>query len=122
MNIINYKIFLLILVTVLLLQSCATNELWQRTKVEEYVQVSMQDISEAELKSKGVTYYKDDTFELFFIEYNSIGKLDNYSLRILLTPLSVPVDVVTAAGSTLVVIAIGSFVPSELPRPSKLGS
>ena len=92
-----------IVLILILFQACATTELWKKINPEEYVQISMNEISENELKEKGIKYYKNENKEVFYLEKSSVRKLGDYSLRILLTPLTVVLDVTT-------VIVVGSIM------------
>lgn len=95
------------MVLVILIQSCATTELWKRTDPEEYVQISMQAISESEFKEKGIKYYKDEKERVYYFEKSAARKIRDYSLRLLLTPITVTIDAATA----IVVIAVVMYGP-----------
>lgn len=96
----------------MLLQSCATQELWNRTNPEEYVQISMKAITEDEIKLKKIKYYRDDKDEVFYIEKNALNKLGDYSLRLFFTPITVTID---TAGIAIGIVILGAlnYTPIE---------
>lgn len=98
MKIINIAFLLLFF---FLIQSC-TPALWKKTNPDEYVQVSMKDFSENEIKAKNIKYYKNDKEKVYYIEKSNLRKFGDYSLRFLLTPITVPIDAVTLITVTIV--------------------
>lgn len=95
---------LLIIFLSFLCASCATKKLWENTNPNEYVRVSASEISEEELKQKGIKYLKGYDND-FYIEKSTLLKLKDYSLRLFITPATVLVDATVG-----VVFAVGVAV------------
>jgi hypothetical protein len=81
-----------VLLCTALCSSCCTKALWQATDPNEYVEVSFKNMTEAELKAKGLHYYRDETQNLFYVEQNSKQKVGNYTRRTLGIPVAVATD------------------------------
>jgi len=78
------------------LSSCATRSLWKETDPGKFVRISMDDITEDELKEKELRYYKDYIYHVYYVEKSGLEKLKDYSLRILGTPFTVVIDAATS--------------------------
>lgn len=90
-----------------LVSSCATSSLWKATDPGEFVRISMDDISEDELKEKELRYYKDPDHNAYYVEKTGIEKLRDYSLRLLATPFTVVMD----AASIVIFVFYESYKP-----------
>jgi hypothetical protein len=109
---VKIKNIVLLLLFVFLIQSCMTQRVWQKTDPDEYVQISMKEFSEDEIKAKNIKYYKNDKEKVYYIEKSNLRKLGDYSLRLLLTPITVPID----AATYIVVIAVLMHMPMQTPK------
>lgn len=87
--------------------SCATTSLWESTDPGEFVRISMDDISEDELKEKELHYYKDHAYHVYYVEKTGLEKLRDYSLRVVGTPFTVVID----AASTILVVGYMLYRP-----------
>ena len=109
-------------VILILCNSCATHFLWEKYDPNEYVIISTSDISEEELKDKGLKFYRDNCKDIFYVEKDANRKLKDYSYRVIGTPITVVVDVV----STVAVIVVGVMLKitpdDEIEKPSKRDS
>ncbi len=76
-----------------LLSGC-TSWLWDHTEMNSKVWISGDDITEAELKKKGVEYevYDVEGYEGFLINQSFFKKFHNFHLRLFGTPVTVVVD------------------------------
>lgn len=86
--------------------SCVTQKLWEKTEVGKYVKIPYAEITEEELKEKDAKYFKNDLKEVYYIEMDSFTRFKNYTLRALVTPLTVTVD---TAAVVVVLVAYGAF-------------
>jgi hypothetical protein len=64
------------------------------------------EITEEELKVKGVEYVKDEKTQSYYIEKDSFQKLQDYTIRVLGTPFTVVLDtgLVVVYGMAAVVV------------------
>ena len=99
----------------LLATSCATEALWQATDPAEYVSVPQSEVSEAELRERGVDYRKDDEHGLYYVEKSGLRRLGDYTIRFFATPATVVVDTATA------IVVIGAVI-GALGAPEYLDS
>lgn len=88
--------FLLCTSLAILTSACATKALWEATDPAEYVSVPQTDVSEAELRERGIDYRRDDTQGLYYVEKSNIRRLGDYSIRFFATPITVALDAVPA--------------------------
>ena len=115
------KILNAILLAVIFLTqvSCFTPALWDQTNPSEHVAISANRISEQDLKSKGIDYYKDEKLNVIYCPKSSIRKLGDYTIRVLATPVTVSVD---AAGAAIVVVGtIGIAVLAGIGQEAENG-
>ncbi len=103
----NIKGILSLAVIVIFCTSCATPALWKATNPQEYVRINMEDISEKELKKKGLKYYKDETSEAYYVEKSALTKFKDYSLRILGTPVTITLDAMIS------IVVIGTLMTAK---------
>ena len=85
----------LLLITVSLLTSCATSMLWDANDPHEYITISRDEITEEELKDKGLDYEVSEKWNLYYVEKSILQKTRDYIYRSFGTPVTVTVDVVT---------------------------
>ena len=100
----------LIAVAFLIFTSCATKTLWENTDPDGYIKIGFADITEQELIDKKVKYRKSEIFQAYFVEKNSMDRLKDYSLRILLTPATVVIDTGAIVVVAVAYVAIGSIL------------
>lgn len=96
----------ILLVGVLALsQPGCTTKLWDATNPNERIWIGEGEISEAELKKRGVEYevYSSETCPGFLVEKSAMNKFKDYNLRMLGTPVTLAVD---AAASVVVGAAL----------------
>lgn len=94
------------LITVSILSNgCFTPMLWEATDPDKKVQIKSSEITEDELKLKGVKYFKGENSQYYYVEKNSTDKAMDYTYRILGTPVTAVLDV----GSSLFIL-IGYMV------------
>jgi hypothetical protein len=89
---------------VAMISSCATKTLWGRTDPAQYVAVSSDVVSEAEMQKRGVKYIRNAQGNLFLIEKSDTEKLKDYTYRILGTPITIVID------ASVAVIIVGGYV------------
>ena len=99
----------LTLIAVLLIcQSCATSKLWDDTNPNERVWIDATKISEEALKQRGVDYqiYAVEQGKGYLVPKSSWGKMKDYQLRMLGTPVTLVAD----AATTVVVVGVYMFI------------
>jgi hypothetical protein len=89
-----------------LMTSCTTRALWDMT--EAYVMVQPSDIDEAALKAEGIRYYRDDQFDVYFVQKGALERYGNYALRTFGTPVTVTVD----ASVTILIVGGAIYLTS----------
>ncbi|MBM4154034.1 MAG: hypothetical protein FJ221_03290 [Lentisphaerae bacterium] len=89
-----------------LLQGCATARLWEWTDPNERVWIGADAITEQALQARGIDYqvYSGALGNGFLVRKNVRGRLWDYQLRALGTPVTLVLDAAT------VVVIIGAFV------------
>jgi hypothetical protein len=89
-------------------QSCATSKLWEDTNPNERVWIDANRISEETLKKRGIEYepLSAEWGSGYLIEKSGWGKMKDYQLRMLGTPVTLVVD----AATTVVVVGAYIFV------------
>lgn len=100
-----------ILCMMLLLCSCATQELWENTNPNERVWVSAAEVTEPLLIEQKIPYntYQGDLGPGFLIPKTKAQRLGDYTIRALAAPVTVTVDAAT------VVAVVGLIVFIEDP-------
>lgn len=91
-KIMKNKNTVLIILLLFLCDSCATKALWEKTDPDEYVKIKFTEITEEELKERGVKYYRDDDKHAFYVDKDSFSKFKDYSIRVLATPVTIVID------------------------------
>lgn len=66
--------------------------LWEATDPNKSVTAKSTEVSEDELKSRGVKYFKSEDNFTFYLEKDSIDKFKDYTYRVLGTPVTVALD------------------------------
>jgi len=99
--------FLVLGMIAVLTTSCATKKLWEATDPEEYVSVSQSEVSESELRERGVDYRKDDEHGVYYVEKSSLRRLGDYSIRFFATPVTIVLDVAPA------IVVVGGVLALE---------
>ena len=96
------KIFLVCLV--LSCHACATAKLWEDTNPNERIWIDASKATESELKKRRVSYQivNDEQCKGYLVRKNSMGKMKDYQLRLLGTPVTLVVD----AAATVVVVGV----------------
>jgi hypothetical protein len=94
------KQFLALSVSAILITSCVTTKLWEATDPRKFVEISMADITEKELMDRQVKYYTDAKKGCYYIEKSALQKFQDYTLRVLATPVTVVLD---TAGAIIVI-------------------
>ncbi len=92
----------MVVLLVFTVYGCATPALWKATNPNEYVAVSANDISEADLNSNSIAYHKDENSGVYYIEKDNLAKLKDYTIRVFATPITVAVD----AGLSIIVVGV----------------
>jgi hypothetical protein len=95
------KQILVLAISAIWITSCVTTKLWEATDPRKFVEISMNDITEKELIDKQVKYYTDGQRGYYYIEKDGLQKFQDYTLRVLATPLTVALDTAT------VIVVIG---------------
>jgi hypothetical protein len=88
----------------MIIVSCVTAKLWEVTDPNTYVAINMKDISERELIDKKVKYFKNIENGFYYVEKGALQKFQDYSLRVLGTPITVAID----AATVIVVVGLMS--------------
>jgi hypothetical protein len=83
------------LAALMLLTSCTTSMLWDATDPQEYVVVSRDEITEAELKEMGLDYEVSEKWNVYYVEKSILQKTRDYVYRSFATPVTVTIDVLT---------------------------
>ena len=96
-----------ILIAVLMIcQSCSTAKLWDDTNPNERVWIDADKITETTLKQRGMEY---QPYTLkgggkgYLVRKSNWGKMKDYQLRMLGTPVTLVVD----AATTVIVVGVG---------------
>jgi hypothetical protein len=89
------KKILLVIISAMIMVSCVTAKLWEATDPNTYVAINMKDISERELIDKKIKYFKNYENGFYYVEKGAIRKFQDYSLRVLGTPVTVVIDTAT---------------------------
>jgi hypothetical protein len=78
-------------------QSCATSRLWDDTNPNDRVWISADKITEQALKTRGVDYqpYALKQGNGYLVHKSSWGRMKDYHLRMLGTPVTLVVDTAT---------------------------
>ena len=90
------KRILALAISAILITSCVTTKLWEATDPHKFVEISMADITQRELIDRQVKYYSDVKKGCYYIEKDSLQKFQDYTLRVLVTPVTVVLDTATA--------------------------
>jgi len=104
----NIKLLSFLIIVSILCNGCFTPMLWEATDPDKNVQINGSEITEAELKLKGVKYFKGENSQYYFVEKDSTDKAMDYTYRILGTPVTAALDV----GSSLFIL-IGFMVSNN---------
>jgi hypothetical protein len=91
--------------TILAQTACMTGALWEATNPNERIGIPYADISEEELKSRGVSYKRYDEGNMFLVEKTTMQKFRDYTYRAVGTPVTVTLDAASA-----VVVVVGLMV------------
>jgi hypothetical protein len=89
------KKILTVIFSAMIIVSCVTAKLWEATDPNTYVAINMKDISERELIDKKVKYFKNYENGFYYVEKGALQKFQDYSLRVLGTPVTVVIDTAT---------------------------
>jgi hypothetical protein len=98
------KRIILLIFSAMIIVSCVTAKLWEVTDPNTYVAINMKDISERELIDKKVKYFKNIENGFYYVEKGALQKFQDYSLRVLGTPITVAID----AATVIVVVGLMS--------------
>jgi hypothetical protein len=92
------KTGILLVSVALACQSCFTTALWQDTDPRARIWIDADKITEAELLRRGLKYevYNADWGRGYLVKKNALGKMRDYHLRALGTPVTLTVDVATS--------------------------
>ena len=101
---------ILIIVISFLCASCATKKLWENTDPNEYVRISASEITEEELKQRGIKYLKGYNND-FYVEKSTLLKFKDYTMRLFVTPITVVVD---ATIGTAFAVGVAVFSAKKL--------
>ena len=71
--------------------SCATKSLWKATDPDAHVLLPAEQVSEAELRDRGVPFLKDD-HGLYHLGKTPAQRFGDHALRFALTPAALCVD------------------------------
>lgn len=91
-----------------------TTKLWQDTDPDRTVWIDAEEITEAELKARGVEYtrYSTEKHNGYVIKKSDREKLMDYTYRALGTPVTLAVDAAATASCGVVVLGV-LFIISE---------
>ena len=81
--------------TAALLSPCTTSMLWDAADPDEYIAISMDEVTEQELQEKGLEYEVDQDRGMYFVEKSILQKTRDYVYRSFGTPVTVVIDVAT---------------------------
>jgi hypothetical protein len=95
-NRMTIKRILALAISAILITSCVTTKLWEATDPHKFVEISMADITQRELIDRQVKYYSDVKKGCYYIEKDGLQKFQDYTLRVLVTPVTVVLDTATA--------------------------
>ncbi len=90
---------------------CTTEKLWDDTNSEYKVWINADEITEAELKQRGVPYskYSTKSRDGFLVGKSDREKFKNYTYRVLGTPVTLVADAVTTTAGVVVICAVLSL-------------
>ncbi len=92
MNRSKSKLICLLIILALSCNGCVTPKLWKATDPNESIRMEYATVNEEDLKSKGLKYVKDDLTQSYSVEKDSSQKFQDYTYRVLGTPLTVALD------------------------------
>ena len=81
--------------TAALLSSCTTSMLWDAADPDEYIAISMNEVTEQELQEKGLDYEVSEKWNVYYVEKSILQKTKDYIYRSFGTPVTVTVDIVS---------------------------
>ncbi len=93
-------------ITLALAQGCATARLWEDTNPNERVWIGADKIAEQTLRERGIDYqvYSGAIGHGYLVRKNIHGRMKDYQLRALGTPVTLVLDAATT------VVIVGAFV------------
>ena len=85
-----------------------TKDLWGGTDPNHKAWIDVEEITEEELKARGVPYrrYSTEKMDGFIVEKSDREKLKDYTYRALGTPVTLAADAAVAAGAAIVVVGM----------------
>jgi len=104
---------ILIATTGLLVSSCATSMLWEKTNPHEYVVVTRTAEVEAGLRKKNARYRVDEERNLLYVEKSAFRKTHDYMTRFFVTPVAVAHDIALGAA----VVGAAAYIAGETGEP-----
>jgi hypothetical protein len=105
MKILKSKLICLFIVLSFLCNGCATPKLWEATNPNDNIRMKYTEVNEEDLKAQGVKYIKDDRMQSYYIEKDLVRKYQDYTCRVIGTPITVALD---AALALFILIGQGS--------------
>ena len=115
MNKYHMKKFLALTVFLfLVLNSCATKALWERTDPGEYVRIEGSAITAEMLEERGAEYIYDAGNDIFYVEKDAFAKFRDYSSRVLATPVTLVVD-----ATAVTVFALGYAIVTNAVKEAR---
>lgn len=97
--------------------SCATRTLWNKTDPDKWVEVSVEEVTEKELKEKGIEYIKSHTGKHYYVKRGDLTKIRDKSARVLLTPVTILID----AAIVIIVVGVIIIVLNAIDEAKKRG-
>jgi hypothetical protein len=94
---VNATKYLILFILFGICTSCSTTtaRLWENTDPDEYILVSKDEVSEEKLMKNGAHFHKLKNAEGFLVQKSSWRRVGDYSLRVLVTPVTVVADTVS---------------------------
>lgn len=93
----NRASFILLLLTPMVLTSCATRTLWDHTDPHELLVLERTPEEEARLRANGLLYRVDVERNALYVQKGKLRKTHDYLIRFFATPITVTHDAAVAA-------------------------
>lgn len=105
----NRASFILLLLTPMVLTSCATRTLWDHTDPHELLVLERTPEEEARLRANGLLYRVDVERNALYVQKSKFRKTHDYLTRFFVTPVAVAHDVAVGAA----VVGAVAYVSSQ---------
>ena len=89
--------------------SCMTQKLWKATDPDAHTSIPQDQITEAELRERGIPYIKDD-HGFYIVGRTRSERIGDHALRAVFTPATMCLDATPYVAAALIMGAGGTWV------------